>query len=152
MEEPWKLVYSDGAVVGIPTPKHLADEAGLKDNSPVQLALRDNLLVVVPVRKPALSLDALLAQVTTTNLHSEVQTGPAVGAKQRSGTSLRATTGRCGLADLQSQAGHEQAGRRPAVVCHPTPITPKSGWRCRVQSPVRSRAIRLKSSCRMAFL
>ena len=62
-------------------PKPLADEAGLKDNSPVQLLLRDKLLVVVPVHKPALSLDALLAQVTNTNLHDEAQTGPAVGGE-----------------------------------------------------------------------
>jgi len=70
-----------GNSLALRIPKHLADEAGLKDNSPVQLALRDKLLVVVPVYKPALSLDALLAQVTTTNLHSEVQTGPAVGGE-----------------------------------------------------------------------
>ena len=66
-----------GAVNGLT----LADEAGLKDNSPVQLALRDKLLVVVPIRQPAISLDALLAQVTTHNLHSEVQTGPGVGGE-----------------------------------------------------------------------
>ena len=91
-----------GNSLALRIPKLLADEAGLKDNSPVQLALRDKLLVVVPVRKPALSLDALLAQVTTTNLHSEVQPARQSGAKHGSGTSLRATTGRCGLADLQS--------------------------------------------------
>jgi antitoxin MazE len=70
-----------GNSLALRIPKHLADEAGLKDNSPVQLALRDKLLVVMPVRKPALSLDALLAQVTTNNLHSELQTGPAVGGE-----------------------------------------------------------------------
>ena len=70
-----------GNSLAVRIPKLLADEAGLKDNSPVQLALRDNLLVVVPIRKPAISLDALLAQVTTNNLHSEVQTGPAVGGE-----------------------------------------------------------------------
>ena len=70
-----------GNSLALRIPKLLADEAGLKDNSPVQLALRDKLLVVVPIRTPAISLDALLAQVTTNNLHSEVQTGPAVGGE-----------------------------------------------------------------------
>ncbi len=30
---------------------------------------------------------------------------------------------------LNPQAGHEQAGRRPALVLSPAPITPKSVWR-----------------------
>lgn len=70
-----------GNSLALRIPKLLAEEAGLKDNSPVQLALRDKLLVIVPIRKPDISLDALLAQVTTNNLHSEVQTGPAVGGE-----------------------------------------------------------------------
>ena len=70
-----------GNSLALRIPKLLADEAGLKDNSLVQLALRDKLLVVVPIRKPDISLDALLAQVTTNNLHSKVQTGPAVGGE-----------------------------------------------------------------------
>jgi antitoxin MazE len=70
-----------GNSLALRIPKPLADEAGLKDNSPVQLSLRDKSLVIVPVRKPALSLDTLLAQVTATNLHCEVQTGPAVGGE-----------------------------------------------------------------------
>jgi len=70
-----------GNSLALRIPKSLADEAGLKNNSPVQLSLRDKLLVIEPVRKPALSLDALLAQVTTDNVHSEVQTGPAVGCE-----------------------------------------------------------------------
>ena len=70
-----------GNSLALRIPKPLADEAGLKDNSPVQLTLRDKLLVVVPVRKPVLSLDILLAQVTPDNLHSEVQTGAAVGGE-----------------------------------------------------------------------
>jgi antitoxin MazE len=70
-----------GNSLAVRIPKPLADEAGLKDNSPAQLSLRDRLLVVVPIRKPAFSLDALLAQVTTANLHSEAQTGSAVGGE-----------------------------------------------------------------------
>lgn len=69
-----------GNSLALRIPKSLADEVGLKDNSPVQLSLRDKQLVIVPV-KPALSLDALLAQVTDANRHGEVQTGDAVGGE-----------------------------------------------------------------------
>jgi len=70
-----------GNSLALRIPKSLADEAGLTDNSRVQLSLRDKQLVVVPVLKPALSLDALLSQVTEANLHGEVDTGPAVGSE-----------------------------------------------------------------------
>lgn len=69
-----------GNSLALRIPKSLADEVGLKDNSPVQLSLRDKQLVIVPV-KPALSLDALLAQVTEANRHGEAQTGDAVGGE-----------------------------------------------------------------------
>ncbi len=70
-----------GNSLALRIPKLLADEAGLKDNSSVQLTLRDKQLVVVPVAKATLSLDALLAQVTDKNLHREVDTGPAIGGE-----------------------------------------------------------------------
>jgi antitoxin MazE len=70
-----------GNSLALRIPKPLADEVGLTVNTPVQLSLRDKQLVIVPVLKPALSLDALLAQVTATNRHNEVDTGPAVGGE-----------------------------------------------------------------------
>jgi len=70
-----------GDSLALRIPKLLADEAGLKDNSPVQLMLRDKQLVVVPIAKATISLDALLAQVTDENRHREVDTGPAVGGE-----------------------------------------------------------------------
>ena len=70
-----------GNSLALRIPKSLADEVGLKANSPVQLSLRDKQLVIVPVLKPALSLDALLAQVTEANRHGEAPTGEAVGGE-----------------------------------------------------------------------
>jgi len=70
-----------GNSLALRIPKLLADEAGLKDNSSVQIILRDKQLVIVPVVTAAYSLDALLAQVTDQNLHREVETGPAVGGE-----------------------------------------------------------------------
>jgi antitoxin MazE len=62
-------------------PELLADEIGIKEDSPVQLSLSDKRLVIIPVVKPALSLDTLLEQVTERNLHREVDTGPIVGGE-----------------------------------------------------------------------
>jgi len=66
-----------GNSLALRIPKPLADEVGLKDNSPVQLSLHDRQLVIVPL----VSLDALLAQVSEDNRHDEVLTGPAVGGE-----------------------------------------------------------------------
>jgi len=70
-----------GHSLAVRIPKPLADEVGLKDNSPVEISLRDRQLVVVPVAKLAYSLDALLAQVTEANLHGEADFGTAVGGE-----------------------------------------------------------------------
>lgn len=52
---------------------------GLQRNSAVEVSLVNGRLVIVPGVEPALTLEDLLAQVTDENLHSEVETGPAVG-------------------------------------------------------------------------
>ena len=70
-----------GNSLALRIPKPLADEVGLQENSPVELWLRDNTLVIVPVLKPAFDLTQLLAQVTADNLHREIETGPAVGGE-----------------------------------------------------------------------
>lgn len=70
-----------GNSLAVRIPKPLADEIGLKDNSPVRISLHDQQLVVVLVLKPAFSLEALLAQVTESNRHAEMLTGPAVGGE-----------------------------------------------------------------------
>lgn len=70
-----------GNSLALRIPKALADEVGLKDNSPVQLSLHERQLVIVPLLQPTLSLEALLAQVTDNNRHTEAPTGPAVGGE-----------------------------------------------------------------------
>jgi antitoxin MazE len=74
-------VHRWGNSLALRIPKPLADEVGLKDNSPVQLSLRDRQLVVIPMLEPAFNLEVLLAQVTDNNRHAEVLTGPAVGGE-----------------------------------------------------------------------
>jgi antitoxin MazE len=70
-----------GNSLAVRIPKPLADEVGLKENSPVQISLHDRQLVVVPVLRPAFNLEALLAQVTEANRHGEVSAGSAVGSE-----------------------------------------------------------------------
>jgi antitoxin MazE len=70
-----------GNSLALRIPKPLALEVGLEDDSPVELSLSEGKLVIAPIVEEELSLDLLLAQVTETNLHSEVDTGPAVGGE-----------------------------------------------------------------------
>jgi antitoxin MazE len=68
-----------GNSLAVRIPKPLATEVGLEFDSPVEISLIDNKLVVAPVTGPKWTLESLLAKVTDENLHSEVDTGPAVG-------------------------------------------------------------------------
>ncbi|MEN6578645.1 MAG: AbrB/MazE/SpoVT family DNA-binding domain-containing protein [Phycisphaerales bacterium] len=68
-----------GNSLALRIPKPLAIEAGLKDDSPVELSLQEGRLVITPAVKPSVSLDDLLARVTKKNLHGEVDTGPVLG-------------------------------------------------------------------------
>jgi len=68
-----------GHSLGIRIPKLLAEEIGLREQVEVELSLTKGSLVVRPVRKPALTLEELLAGISDENLHDEVLTGPPVG-------------------------------------------------------------------------
>ena len=68
-----------GNSLAVRIPKPFANEVGLEQDTQVEVSLVDGKLVIVPVIKPALTLDQLLAQVTEQNLHREVDTGPATG-------------------------------------------------------------------------
>ena len=70
-----------GNSLALRIPKPLAAEIGLEDDSPVDLLLMDGKLIITPVVRSEFRLEALLAQVTEGNLHSEVDTGPAVGGE-----------------------------------------------------------------------
>jgi len=68
-----------GNSLALRIPKPLAIEAGLKNDSPVELSLQEGRLVITPAVQSAVSLDELLAKVTRKNLHGEVDAGPAAG-------------------------------------------------------------------------
>ena len=68
-----------GNSLGVRLPKTVAEECGIEAGSPVEIVREDDLIIIKPVRKKGISLDALLAGVTKDNIHSEVSTGKPAG-------------------------------------------------------------------------
>ena len=69
--------WGNSLAVRIPQP--LAHQLGLEPGSLVNMTAKDDGLTIQPVRRPAVSLDALLDGVIADNRHGEVDTGPSTG-------------------------------------------------------------------------
>ncbi|MCZ7664104.1 MAG: AbrB/MazE/SpoVT family DNA-binding domain-containing protein [Thermoleophilia bacterium] len=70
-----------GNSLAVRIPKTFAEEVGLKDDSPVEMSLAKGGLLLEPSSTGAPSLDELLDGVTDSNLHHEIDTGPAQGSE-----------------------------------------------------------------------
>jgi antitoxin MazE len=70
-----------GNSLALRIPRPLAEEVGLYADSPVELSLEGGRLIIVPIVEPRYALEILLAQVTSQNLHGEVDTGEAIGGE-----------------------------------------------------------------------
>ena len=68
-----------GNSLALRIPKSFATEVGLQKETAVEVSLTDGKLVITPLSQPKPTLKQLLAKITKDNLHSEVDTGPAVG-------------------------------------------------------------------------
>ncbi len=68
-----------GNSLALRIPKVFAAEAGLREDTPVEVTLRDGEIVIQPITRTPLTLEELLRGVTDQNLHGEWDTGPAVG-------------------------------------------------------------------------
>lgn len=68
-----------GNSLALRIPKSFADEVGLQKETPVDISLDDQRLVITPVSRPKPTLKQLLAEVSSDNLHHEADTGVAVG-------------------------------------------------------------------------
>ena len=68
-----------GNSLAVRIPKSFAQEIGLEEDSPVDLRLSRGKLVLEPCAPQAPSLNELLRRVRKSNLHAEVDTGPAQG-------------------------------------------------------------------------
>ncbi|MDO9107879.1 MAG: AbrB/MazE/SpoVT family DNA-binding domain-containing protein [Coriobacteriia bacterium] len=70
-----------GNSLAVRIPKTFAEEVGLKDDSPIEMRFVKGGLLVEPSSEWMPSLDEMLAGVTVSNLHDEVDTGPAQGSE-----------------------------------------------------------------------
>ena len=68
-----------GNSLALRIPQSLAARLGLTLNSSVELTSEEGKLVASVVEPPLSELDELLAGITDSNLHGEIETGPAVG-------------------------------------------------------------------------
>lgn len=68
-----------GNSLAVRIPKIFAEEVGLKDDSPVEMRLVKGGLVLEPTSAWPLTLDELLEGVDESNIHDEVDIGPAQG-------------------------------------------------------------------------
>ena len=68
-----------GNSLAVRIPRPFAAEIGIEEGSAVDVVVEDGGLVVRPRRAAKLRLEALLADVTAKNAHTESDAGPAVG-------------------------------------------------------------------------
>lgn len=68
-----------GNSLALRIPKAFAEEAGLENDSSVEIRVVDGRIVIETVEKSKYKLEDLLSQVTEDNLHGEIDTGDAVG-------------------------------------------------------------------------
>lgn len=68
-----------GNSLALRIPKAFAVEAQLENDSLVEISLVKGNIIVKPVSAPRWTLDELVAGITKDNLHTEVDTGFAIG-------------------------------------------------------------------------
>ena len=70
-----------GNSLGLRIPKSFAEEVQVSEGTPVDLVLEDGQLVIRVARRPEINLEALLDEITDSNIHGEIDTGDAVGGE-----------------------------------------------------------------------
>jgi antitoxin MazE len=68
-----------GNSLAVRIPQHLAKETNLVEGSQVQLVLIDGRLTIEPITRRRYSLEELIEAITPENLHTEIDSGVAVG-------------------------------------------------------------------------
>ena len=69
-----------GNSLALRLPKALADEVDVHSGSSVEIMVRENMIVIEPVReKKRYDLDELLAEIKPENLHDETDFGRPIG-------------------------------------------------------------------------
>lgn len=68
-----------GNSLALRIPKAFALDAKLENNSFVEISFVDGQIIIKPISAPSWSLEELLAGISKSNIHQEVDTGFAVG-------------------------------------------------------------------------
>ncbi|MEG4629272.1 AbrB/MazE/SpoVT family DNA-binding domain-containing protein [Microcoleus sp. AR_TQ3_B6] len=68
-----------GNSLAVRIPQHLAKEINLAEGSEVKLVLIDGKLTIEPITRRRYSLEELIEAMTPENVHTEIDTGVAVG-------------------------------------------------------------------------
>jgi antitoxin MazE len=68
-----------GNSLAIRIPRAFATEVNLQHNTPVDISLLEDKIIIKPIAEPELTLEELLAGIKEENLHGEVDTGSAAG-------------------------------------------------------------------------
>jgi antitoxin MazE len=68
-----------GNSLALRIPKIFVTEMELEIDSPVEISLIEGKLILEPILNSQLELEQLLDQITSENIHNEVDTGAAVG-------------------------------------------------------------------------
>jgi len=68
-----------GDSLGLRIPKSFAAEAKVEEGTPVNISVSKGRLILEPIKKSEYRLEDLLNQMTKTNIHAEVSTGPRKG-------------------------------------------------------------------------
>jgi len=68
-----------GNSLAVRIPRPFANESNLREDSPVDITVRNGKLVVAPIPEPEYTLAELVEQITPANRHGEVITGECVG-------------------------------------------------------------------------
>ncbi|WP_445630033.1 AbrB/MazE/SpoVT family DNA-binding domain-containing protein [Nostoc sp. DSM 114167] len=73
------VVTKWGNSLAIRLPKALAEQVNVKEGTDVTFSISGNSIVITPQQRKKYTLDELLEGMTPDNLHSEIDTGSAVG-------------------------------------------------------------------------
>jgi antitoxin MazE len=68
-----------GNSLALRIPRSFAEEARVQAGSPVEITVRDGVLMVRPALRGKYTLRGLLKKVTRRNVHNEVSSGPPTG-------------------------------------------------------------------------
>jgi len=70
-----------GNSLGLRIPKTFAEDIRVTEGTAVDLIMEDGQLIIRLAKEPQWTLDELLSGITPSNLHTEVETGDAVGGE-----------------------------------------------------------------------